>query len=264
MQNQNGRQLKMQPIRLSQIKRKKSGCSNQTSKCLFLTALRVAHDENVKSRRTELRRSTFICSPGQRKWRPLHPSASLMKIPTDEAISAPVKIASLQHTYFTSSKKHESHKSDQRLLLNYGHLILKRGRVRKMNLERDRALIHFANLPVKSQPALSLSTPLCGSLMRNRVWLQSLIKASSGNRPLAGCSFLSLTSCYFVFPLHHYTSVQLLSSLLTCQPLRFLFSPSSATLFLHVVICHPLGKHGCRTHVLESEPPGGLRHQTFR
>lgn len=75
-----------------------------------------------------------------------------MKIPTDEAISAPVKIASLQRTYFTSSKKH---KSDQRLLLNYGHLILKRGRVRKMDLRRDGALIHFANLPVKSQPALS-------------------------------------------------------------------------------------------------------------
>lgn len=78
-----------------------------------------------------------------------------MKIPTDEAISSPVKIASLQHTYFTSSEKHESQKSDQRLLLNYGHLILKRGRVRKMDLKRDGALIHFANLPVKSQPALS-------------------------------------------------------------------------------------------------------------
>lgn len=102
-----------------------------------------------------MRQGTFICSPGQRKWRPLRPAASLMKIPTDEAISAAVKIASLQRTYFTSSKKHESHKSDQRLLLNYGHLILKRGRVRKMDLRRDGALIHFANLPVKSQPALS-------------------------------------------------------------------------------------------------------------
>lgn len=62
--------------------------------------------------------------------------------------------------------------------------------------------------------------------MRNRGWLQSLIKASSGNRPLAGCSFLSLTSRYFVFPLHRLClpSSPVLSPHLSATPLP-VFSP---------------------------------------
>lgn len=85
-------------------------------------------------------------------------------------------------------------------------------------------ILHSLTLQKRPRPLFfSVTPPNCGELMRNRMRLQSLIEASSGNRPLAGCSFLSLTSRYSVFPQHHYTPLLLSSSLLTCQPLWFLF-----------------------------------------
>lgn len=52
--------------------------------------------------------------------------------------------------------------------------------------------------------------------------------------------------CSRVFPLHHYSLLLLLSSLLSRQPLRVLLSPSAASLFFHVLICHPLSKQRAR------------------
>lgn len=79
--------------------------------------------------------------------------------------------------------------------------------------------------------------------MGNRVRLHSLIKSSSTNRTFSWMLISHLHLCSCVCPPHHYTSLTLLSSLLTCQPLRSLPSPSAASLLFHVVICHPLSKH---------------------
>lgn len=78
--------------------------------------------------------------------------------------------------------------------------------------------------------------------MGNSVRLHSLIKSSSTNRTFSWMLISHLHLCSCVCPPHHYTSLPLLSSLLTCQPLRSLPSPSAASLLFHVVICHQLSK----------------------
>lgn len=136
-----------------------------------------------------------------------------------------MKITLVRRTYFTLSTNHESHKSDQRLLLNYG--ILSRGRVKKMDLELEKALIHFAKsaLAVKSQPALSAL--LYGELMRTRVWLQALIKASFSSQTFSWMLIslphllllcLSSTSLHLAPPL-------VLSPHLSASPLPVLLPP---------------------------------------
>lgn len=67
--------------------------------------------------------------------------------------------------------------------------------------------------------------------MGNRVRLHSLIKSSSTNRTFSWMLISHLQLCSCVCPPHHYTSLPLLSSLLTCQPLRSLpsFMPSFVT-----------------------------------
>lgn len=82
--------------------------------------------------------------------------------------------------------------------------------------------------------------------MRNRAWLQSLIKASFKNRPLAGRTVLSFTSCYFVFLLHHlYFSsppLQYPYLPLTLHPVLSLFCQSSV--LRPPFICHPRWSSG--------------------
>lgn len=146
-------------------------------------------------------------------------------------------------------------------------LLVWRGNVQRMNLERGRSLIHSAssNLPETLSPSsLSATPPRCSALMRNRGWLQSLIKASSGNRPLAGCSFCSLTSRYFVFPLHRLClpSSPVLSPHLSATPLPVFSLLCRSFTSRPRLICQPLREHWWHTNVADSEPTGGLGDHT--
>lgn len=82
--------------------------------------------------------------------------------------------------------------------------------------------------------------------MSNRARLHSLIKSSSRNRTFSWMLISHLHLCSHVFPLHYYSFLLLLSSLLSHQPLRFLLSPLAASLFFHVLICHALNKPRAR------------------
>lgn len=167
-----------------------------------------------------------------------------------------------KHIFYTYSKGRESQSGNTNQIRGCCWIMVTlvwRGNVQRMNLVQDRSLIHSAlsNLPERVSP-LSATPPRCGDLMRNRAWLQSLIKASSGNRPLAGCSFLSLTSCYFVFPLHHlyFSSCPVLSPHLsaTLLPVFSLFCRSFPS--RTVLVSHPLREHWWRMHVADRRPQG--------
>lgn len=151
------------------------------------------------------------------------------------------------------------HNQIRRCWVSYARFSLKGGCAEdelRVGQVSDPLCIGWGSLPL-------LHLPRCGRLMRNRAWLQPLIKASSGNRPLAGCSFLSLTSCYFVFPPHHLHHHPLLpgppSLHLSLTPLLvfsglFLRIPSSSV--------NRSGNIGDVRFVADSEATGGLRDRT--
>lgn len=115
-------------------------------------------------------------------------------------------------------------------------------------------------LTLSLTPSLSHSrSTLRCELTRNRAQLQSLIKASSGNRPRSGHSFLLFTSRYFVFLQHH---LFLSSVLIPVVGFVSCFSPSSSSVCWSlpsrsVSICHLLCSPEDTSDVKLRENPGG-------